>query len=682
MNHPEQIAGFLDYKNQFKQNMDYHLSRGVIDNVLDWKERLAYAALIRALLFERLMDLLDADELKETFHEFYLFPLAFSVREITETLCLYHGEKFRQPDGSLKSLDYAICRKLGFVDEDDHCRILFGERAFLYRCFVMQFCGGFTMLESSLFYLYLLIKNNFRSELIQVNKRMGFVNFSEYQDRKNQFFGLRKEYWAEAQRIGICGAIKDNHLCLLETRIMPRKTYHLFRKEISQLDQLTAFAYHKEGEKTDTHNDFKNIQYYVIHFGKKPFQKEEFIKNDYFLQPRNWRVREDAQAQAKALAKIMKGFPDTACRIKGIDACSLEIGCRPETFATEFRFLRTCMEENVEHDGDQITQGCSRSHLGITFHAGEDFLDIPDGLRAIDETIQFLALKKGDRLGHALALGVEPKDHYLKKRNNVYLSKQDYLDNLVWMLYRSLELNISIGADHRTILTEKARTLFSEIFAPAVHTACYGEILELYYQSWKLRADHPRVYRNGHYDEDYVKGRYDDYAYHMVRDGLDKYRKNPLIAELYYAYHFDKEVKLTGLQPQAIEVETWYVDLVASLQQALRLEIFKKEIAIECNPTSNVLIGTFTYYDRHPILTLNQYYLSQDEKTPDLWVSINTDDLGVFDTSLANEYALMFRAIQMKRHSYGNYDDNAIYRYLDAIRENGISMAFSRLFNT
>lgn len=676
MNHPDQIARFFDYKNQFQQNLDYHLSRGVMDNVLDWKERLAYAALIRALLFERILDLIDADDLKETFREFYLFPMAFSVREITETLCLYQGEKFRQLDGSLRSLDYAICRKLGFVDEENHHRILFGERAFLYQCFAMQFCGEFTMLESSLFYLYLLIKSNFRSELIQVNKRTGFVNFSEYQDRKNQFFGLRKEYWAEAQRIGICGAIEDNNLCSLETRIMPRKTYQLFRKEIDQLDRLSAFASHKEGQITDAQDDFKNVQYYVIHFGKKPFQKEEFIKHHYFLRPRNCYVREDAEVQAKALAKIMREFPDTACRIKGIDACSLEIGCRPETFATEFRFLRNCMNENVETGRYCMDQECNQPHLGITFHAGEDFLDIPDGLRAIDETIQFLELKKGDRLGHALALGVNPKDYYLQKRKNIYLTKQDYLDNLVWMLYRSLEWNVSIGADHRTMLMERARTLFAEIFAPSVQAAGYGELLELYYQSWKLRGDHPNMYQKGFYDEDYVKGRYEDYAYYMQRDGLDKYRKNPVIAELYYAYHFDPEVKLTGLQPQAIEVEAWYVDLVASLQRAMRLEVFKNEIAIECNPTSNVLIGTFTYYDRHPILTFNQYYLNQDEKIPDLWVSMNTDDLGVFDTSLTNEYALMFRAIQMKRHSLGNYDDHAIYKYLDDIRVNGISMAF------
>lgn len=42
----------------------------------------------------------------------------------------------------------------------------------------------------------------------------------------------------------------------------------------------------------------------------------------------------------------------------------------------------------------------------MTYHTGEDFLDIVDGLRAIDEALLFLQMEKGERLGHAMALGV------------------------------------------------------------------------------------------------------------------------------------------------------------------------------------------------------------------------------------------------------------------------------------
>ena len=66
----------------------------------------------------------------------------------------------------------------------------------------------------------------------------------------------------------------------------------------------------------------------------------------------------------------------------GIDACSQEIGCRPEVFAPMFRFL----SEHITSDLPEAEV----SQLKMTYHVGEDFLDVVDGLRAVDEAIHFL----------------------------------------------------------------------------------------------------------------------------------------------------------------------------------------------------------------------------------------------------------------------------------------------------
>lgn len=80
-------------------------------------------------------------------------------------------------------------------------------------------------------------------------------------------------------------------------------------------------------------------------------------------------------------------------RVYGIDACSNEIGCRPETFATEFRYLRHVSELRYKIPWYRTTVE-HYEELGLTYHAGEDFLDITDGIRAIDEAINFLELQK------------------------------------------------------------------------------------------------------------------------------------------------------------------------------------------------------------------------------------------------------------------------------------------------
>lgn len=58
-------------------------------------------------------------------------------------------------------------------------------------------------------------------------------------------------------------------------------------------------------------------------------------------------------------------------------------------------------------------------------------------------------------------------------------------------------------------------------------------------------------------------------------------------------------------------------------------------------PSSNYLIGTIQKYEAHPILRFNSRYLHEFQKNMSVCVSINTDDQGVFDTLLENEYALM-----------------------------------------
>ena len=78
--------------------------------------------------------------------------------------------------------------------------------------------------------------------------------------------------------------------------------------------------------------------------------------------------------------------------------------------------------------------------LQLTYHAGEDFLDIIDGLRAIDEAIIFCGLERGCRIGHALALGINPQDYYEYKNQKIILTKQVLLDDLAWMICRPYEL--------------------------------------------------------------------------------------------------------------------------------------------------------------------------------------------------------------------------------------------------
>ena len=60
-----------------------------------------------------------------------------------------------------------------------------------------------------------------------------------------------------------------------------------------------------------------------------------------------------------------------------------------------------------------------------------------------------------------------------------------------------------------------------------------------------------------------------------------------------------------------------------------------------------------------------------------LSVSINTDDLGVFDTTLENEYAMLAAALSnVRENGKGIYTTDSIYQYLENIRQMGLVQSF------
>ena len=99
MNHPTGIHTYLNNEPKFKENLNYNVSSGAVDNVMDWERRILYAAMIRALLFECCLGMFadgKAKDLQKKFREFDLMPLVADVKEHTGMLRQFYGRKFEQ----------------------------------------------------------------------------------------------------------------------------------------------------------------------------------------------------------------------------------------------------------------------------------------------------------------------------------------------------------------------------------------------------------------------------------------------------------------------------------------------------------------------------------------------------------------------------------------------------------
>lgn len=346
----------------------------------------------------------------------------------------------------------------------------------------------------------------------------------------------------------------------------------------------------------------------------------------------------------------------------------------------------------------------------ITYHVGEDFLDIADGLRAIDEAVSFLNLRCGDRLGHALALGIDVEEWYESKSRRILISQMDYLDNLVWLYamirkyriegcedtvhyiekkydeyFRIVYLNNIDGQYLKTVNQEAVDYYESKKIQNNYGFDQYYFSMNTYYDSWKLRGDNPECYQRGYFRmSDYYFDEWHDYDVNKVFPENYRIRYNPEAAFLYHTYHYNPNVKGEGNKKKEIKVNLSVIKAVKAVQKVMQKEIAQRGLCIETNPSSNALIGTFKRYDKHPILNWYNIGLPVSEKeareTPQLQVSINTDDQGVFATYIENEYAYLALALEKMKDEKGRprYSRTVIYQWLDNVRKMGLVQSFDQ----
>lgn len=569
------------------------------------------------------------------------------------------GKQYKSmKDGQTAIFDYAIINGVS-VEKVDALTLLSGERYLLYSLLSNIYKGANEGPKTdSLLYLYLVIKNEIRHELTQLNDSVGFDNFNIYENRKLLFVKEHKEYENAAIHLALKGFFGDydGGSRYHEVRITPENSGGEIVQSIQKLDHAIESDLLKQD---DTQWNYR----YIFHFIKKP----DDLKS---VECRHYDLRKEVKEQSLAIYKYRNSLIQChdgtylADRAVGIDAANSEIACRPEVFAQAFRFLR---HHSIENDN------IHRPHdLGVTFHVGEDYMDVVDGLRAVSEAISFLQLRKGDRIGHGLVLGVDVKEYYTSRNYTIAMSLQMMVDNMAWLHHRVKGLKgfgYILGGIKETF-EDCYRKVYSGSIVPSI---------ELYYKSMLLRGDAPECYKEdgtvNNMGDDLVEWKSKALNSDILCSKAREYRE---ARKLFYQYHYCQKGKQNGAIYNEWVVDDGIISAIAEIQQQILDEVEEIGLAIECNPTSNLRIGEFDRYDEHPILKFNNDGLRVFPKQS-LSVSINTDDKGVFSTSIEREYALIAYAI-MRYFKLNGYEisNTEVYDWLDRIRLNSLSQRFDR----
>ena len=155
---------------------------------------------------------------------------------------------------------------------------------------------------------------------------------------------------------------------------------------------------------------------------------------------------------------------------------------------------------------------------------------------------------------------------------------------------------------------------------------------------------------------------------------MQQARNDDKVVELYRLYH-SKAIKENGQACVDLKISKRLVSFIEIVRESMLSEIEKQGFMIECNPSSNFRIGDMDSYIKHPIF---KFYTTPNllklDFTHNISVSINTDDKGIFNTSLEREYALLAAAYS-KEHTT-KQEQSDLFEWLDSIRKMGLEQSF------
>ncbi|MFY8299489.1 antiviral RADAR system adenosine deaminase RdrB [Pseudoalteromonas sp. SS15] len=381
--------------------------------------------------------------------------------------------------------------------------------------------------------------------------------------------------------------------------------------------------------------------------------------------------------------------------IRGYDVAGNENELSIEVFAPALRALRA-----AKHPSNHFTKRHQRPFL--TIHSGEDYSHLLSGLRAIDEAVLFCDFKSGDRLGHALALGVMP-EQWAQRQGTAYVTLGDHLDNLVWCYQKALEVIQKApeftGVLH--LLQEKIDFWSLKLYVNSKYSP--RELFE----AWKLRRNCPETlnlnandtgtpavhpFESGY--QEWVVDFTEVNKTHLASDVFELWRKYILAGTLENA-HFErrKTPVIVNCLPQYSEVpfgieEGRYYDSVSAAElelyeaiQDFQMEKYAaQEIIIEACPTSNIYIGRFEHYYEHPIFRWDppdQNWLDKGEKFNNyglrrgsVTVCVNTDDAALMPTTIENEH----RVLKNMAISHYEVGANKAEDWIDKVRQRGVDI--------
>ncbi|QKJ23981.1 hypothetical protein [Poseidonibacter lekithochrous] len=477
---------------------------------------------------------------------------------------------------------------------------------------------------TKLFYYYILSKSIFHQIIVQQTDQYGFDQFEKITVNEVRELSEKKYLNRFTQLKGMYGQDFE----YIEARFSPKES----RTKLQKLVDEIIIDYEKFIEKNElTYPDLA----LVAHFIKKKDKRKS--KNIYTY--RDYPLRVDLKNRAQLLLNLFKSHPKYTYYIRGIDAAGNELYTKPEVFAPSFRYLTKRInllptdyylteESYIAEKENKVNRYFSKKpELGITFHAGEDFVHLISGIRMVYEAVMFLDMPAKSRIGHATALGISPT-HWIKSiGNKLKISRGEWLDNLIFILFfmdNDSELNTFYSK-----INDNINRYWYEIYNKTPHD------LYTLKQAYLCRKICPSTIKNKIPNRIYEIDN-EEWKYEKILDFTPSNKSLELFEDYHNPKYYDKYNEIIE-----VDINEDEINLLYKLQQNMIKLLNEKNIAIETMPTSNVRISFYENYEQHHIFNWYDPKEDPNKLKPNLVVA--SDDPGIFVNHLRAEFSHLYQ---------------------------------------
>jgi len=362
---------------------------------------------------------------------------------------------------------------------------------------------------------------------------------------------------------------------------------------------------------------------WLIHFKR--------AKRDDMLLPLRGRSIRDMEEEARRIGNALEQKPERLRTLRGIDICGVEEQQPLWVCAETLRKLR---ERSSRIAGRR--PGLKLQPLRLTLHAGEDFRWLTSGMRAIAEPFHWKLIERGDRIGHGIAVTLEPHRWWKKHQHDEPIQRKqiDRLQDLAFLATYSDQHPFQFGGrseEERNWLAGEITDVVGALGLPLA--PANGEPVDL--------IDEAKAFWTK------IGGPVGRRLLERATAPCDNKRLHEHWLHRYFWNRRVQERAEDKRPVRANESTSVEHDLLARARRRLIRELARWQIPIESNPSSNLVVASLDAMMSQDFLaqTVEQAREAGSETLP--W-TISTDDPITFATSLADEYAYAWAGMVLR----------------------------------